>query len=74
VATVGSVFILASTPEWLPAPTIIFGKNTDAKGRGSDLTSATQTNPIRTRANLGAVLPSLLHEFENLKITRFRGL
>ena len=34
-------------------------ENTDAKGRGSDLTSATQTSPIRTRADLGAALSSL---------------
>lgn len=32
--------------------------NTDAKGRGSDLSSATQNDPIRTRAELGAVLKS----------------
>lgn len=32
--------------------------NTDAKGRGGDLSSATQNDPIRTRAELGAVLKS----------------
>jgi len=37
-------------------------KNTGAKGRGSDLTHATQTNPIRTRADLGAVLNLLSSE------------
>ena len=32
--------------------------NTDAKGRGSDLSNATQNDPIRTRAELGAALKS----------------
>lgn len=32
--------------------------NLDAKGRGSDLSNATQTNPIRTRDRLGASLLS----------------
>ena len=32
--------------------------NTDAKGRGSDLFNATQNDPIRTRAALGAALTS----------------
>ena len=32
--------------------------NTDAKGRGSDLFNATQDDPIRTRADLGAALTS----------------
>ena len=32
--------------------------NTDAKGRGSDLSNATQSDPIRTRAELGAALKS----------------
>ena len=33
--------------------------NTDAKGRGSDLSNATQTDPIRTRDDLGAALKSI---------------
>lgn len=33
-------------------------KNADAKGRGSDLSNATQNDPIRTRAELGAALKS----------------
>lgn len=32
--------------------------NTDAKGRGGDLSNATQSDPIRTRAELGAALKS----------------
>lgn len=32
--------------------------NADAKGRGSDLSIATQSGPIRTRAELGAALKS----------------
>jgi len=52
---------------------IIFDKNTDAKGRGSDLTLATQISPIRTRADLGAVLFSLSPESKNLKIARLHG-
>lgn len=40
----------------------------DAKGRGSDLTNATQTNPIRTRESLGAALssPANIEYFDEL--------
>ena len=33
-----------------------FKKTADAIGRGSDLTNATQNDPIRTRADLGAAV------------------
>ena len=33
-------------------------ESSDAKGRGSDLSSATQFDPIRTREELGAALTS----------------
>lgn len=34
---------------------------TDAKGRGSDLSNATQTDPIRTRESLVTVLSSAVN-------------
>ena len=35
---------------------LTINENMDAKGRGSDLTSATRIGPIRTRTDLGAML------------------
>jgi len=55
--TTVSLFRHGTSKSWvLTAYTI--DPNTDAKGRGSDLSSATQDDPIRTRAELGAALKS----------------
>ena len=45
--------------------------NADAKGRGSDLSNATQSDPIRTRAELGAAFifaAKIVEDFENPKL------
>ena len=56
--TTVSLFRHGNSKSWvLTAYTI--DSNTDAKGRGSDLSNATQSDPIRTRAELGAALKSV---------------
>lgn len=55
----------AETDE-LPRGTSLY--NADAKGRGSDLSNATQNDPIRTRAELGAALKSTAKLRNNLGV------